>query len=70
MKEVIKRDGTIVEFDKDRIIKAITMAFKQSSGTVNNELVGKIATQIENLDNKKMHVEEIQRPCCKETYGF
>ena len=60
MKEVIKRNGTIVEFDKDRIIKAITMAFKQNSGTINNELIEKIATQIENIDNKRMHVEEIQ----------
>ena len=60
MKEVIKRDGTVVEFDRDRIVRAITMAFKQSSGTVNNELVNKIASQIENMDNKKMHVEDIQ----------
>lgn len=36
-----KRDGTIVEFDRDRIVRAMTMAFKQSSGTVNNELVEK-----------------------------
>ena len=60
MKEVIKRDGTIVEFDRDRIVRAMTMAFKQSSGTVNNELVEKITTQIENMDNKRMHVEDIQ----------
>ena len=60
MREVIKRDGTIVEFDRERIVKAMTMAFRQSSGTVNSELVEKIATQIENMDNKKMHVEEIQ----------
>lgn len=60
MKEVIKRDGAIVEFDRDRIVRAMTMAFKQSSGTVNNELVEKITTQIENMDNKRMHVEDIQ----------
>lgn len=60
MKEVIKRDGSIVEFDKDRIVRAITMAFKQSSEPLNKELANKIATQIENLDNKRMSVEEIQ----------
>ncbi len=60
MKEVIKRDGTVVDFDKNRIVRAMTMAFKQSSGIVNEELVEKIATQIQNLDNKRMHVEEIQ----------
>ena len=60
MKEVIKRDGNIVEFDKNRIIRAITMAFKQSSEPTNKELAEKIATQIENIDKNRMSVEEIQ----------
>ena len=59
--EVIKRDGTIVEFDKTRIIKAI----KKAAYQLNKEneidyLIEKIASQIENMDNKKMHVEDIQ----------
>lgn len=60
MKEVIKRDGSIVKFDKERIIKAITSAFKQSSKNINYDLIEKIATQIENIDTKRMAVEEIQ----------
>lgn len=60
MKEVIKRDGNIVDFDKNRIIRAITMAFKQSSEPTNKELAEKIATQIENIDKNRMSVEEIQ----------
>ena len=60
MKEVIKRDGTIVDFDKNRIVRAITMAYKEGNGTPNNNLIEKIATQIENIENKRMSVEEIQ----------
>ena len=29
LKEVIKRDGSTVTFDKSRIVRAITMAFNQ-----------------------------------------
>lgn len=60
MKRVIKRDGSVVEFNKQLIINAITMAFKQNSKTVNTDLIEKIATQIENLDVKVLSVEEIQ----------
>ncbi|MCI5724588.1 anaerobic ribonucleoside-triphosphate reductase [Fusobacterium sp.] len=60
MKRVIKRDGTVVDFDKNRIIKAISMAFEKNSGLINKELIEKIATQIENADEKILTVEEIQ----------
>lgn len=60
MKKVIKRDGTVVDFDKNRIIKAISMAFEKNSGLINKELIEKIATQIENADEKILTVEEIQ----------
>lgn len=60
MKKVIKRDGTVVDFDKKRIIKAITMAFEKNSEIVNKELIEKIATQIEALDEQVLAVEEIQ----------
>lgn len=66
---VIKRDGSVVEFNKQLIINAITMAFKQNSKTVNTDLIEKIATQIENLDVKVLSVEEIQDIVVK-TYGF
>ncbi|WP_297597964.1 anaerobic ribonucleoside-triphosphate reductase [uncultured Cetobacterium sp.] len=60
MKEVIKRDGSTVNFDRSRIVRAITMSFTQKEKPVNAELVEKIAIQIENLDVPKMTVEEIQ----------
>lgn len=60
VKKVIKRDGTVTDFDAKRIIHAITMAFKQHSKGINEELIAKIANQIENLEAKVMSVEEIQ----------
>lgn len=60
MKKVIKRDGSIVDFDKNRIIKAITMAFEKHSNHINKDLIEKIASQIENLEEKILSVEEIQ----------
>lgn len=60
VKKVIKRDGTVTDFDAKRIINAITMAFKQHSKEVNEELVAKITHQIENMEAKVMSVEEIQ----------
>lgn len=59
-KKVIKRDGTVIDFDARRIVNAISMAFKQHSRVIPEELVSKIAHQIENLENKIMSVEEIQ----------
>lgn len=60
MKEVIKRDGSVVSFDKERIVRAITLTFNQKKKPVNSELISKIASQIENLDVKRLSVEEIQ----------
>ncbi|MBC2856925.1 anaerobic ribonucleoside-triphosphate reductase [Cetobacterium sp. 2A] len=60
MKEVIKRDGSIVNFDKNLIKRAITMAFTQNEKPINEDLIERIASQIENIDNKILHVEEIQ----------
>jgi len=60
MKRVIKREGTIVPFDPDRIVNAISMAFKQHSRPVNQELIEKIVQQISNNESKVLHVEEIQ----------
>ncbi|MGL5357047.1 MAG: ATP cone domain-containing protein, partial [Cetobacterium sp.] len=69
MKEVIKRDGSIVNFDKSRIVRAITMSFVQKEKTVNTELVEKIATQIENMDVNRMQVEDIQDLVVKKLMG-
>ena len=60
MKEVIKRDGSIVKFDKNRIVRAITMAFTQNKKDIKTDLIEKISIQIENIDSEKMSVEEIQ----------
>ena len=69
LKEVIKRDGSTVNFDKSRIVRAITMAFNQKEKLVNTDLIEKIASQIENLDTPKMHVEEIQDIVVKKLMG-
>lgn len=54
-----KRDGTKVEFDIYRIIKAIVSAMKDTeSGIVDMELATKIANSIDL--NKELSVEEIQ----------
>nr|WP_307776145.1 anaerobic ribonucleoside-triphosphate reductase [uncultured Cetobacterium sp.] len=69
MKEVIKRDGSIVKFDKDRIIRAITLAFTQKEKEINTELINKIAIQIENLETERMSVEDIQDLVVKKLMG-
>ena len=60
MKRVIKREGTIVPFDAERIANAISMAFSQYSKPINQELIDKIVQQISHSENKILHVEEIQ----------
>ena len=60
MKRVIKRDGSVVEFSKDRIINAISKTFIQASREPNMKLIEKIATQVEELPGKVLSVEEIQ----------
>ena len=60
MKRVIKRDGTVVEFNKERIENAIKKTFAQSSREPNIKLIEKISTQIEELPDKVLSVEEIQ----------
>ena len=60
MKRVIKRDGSVVEFSKDRIINAISKTFIQASREPNMKLIEKIASQVEELPGKVLSVEEIQ----------
>ena len=52
---VIKRDGSIVPFDKNKIIAAISKA-----GFIDSVLVEKIASDIENTKKKSLPVEQIQ----------
>ena len=60
MKRVIKRDGSVVEFDRNRIINAIKKTFEQASREPNMKLIEKIASQVEDLPDKVLSVEEIQ----------
>lgn len=60
IERVIKRDGDIVPFKRDRIERAITLASNQSERPMDNDTIVKIASQIENLDVKEMGVEDIQ----------
>lgn len=59
---VIKRDETEVEFDKDKIICAISKAMKSSLGVVKDKIAQDIADEIyeENKDNDKISVSEIE----------
>lgn len=59
MEKVIKRDGRMVEFDKDKIINAIEQAMKQTKKGVDAQISNKIANYVQQLD-KDMTVEEIQ----------
>jgi len=60
--QVIKRDGRIIEFEKERIVKAISLAMLQTPGGVDINLANKIADSIENSlrDKKQATVYEIQ----------
>ena len=41
--QVIKRDGRVVEFNPERIVKAITLAMSQTPGGVDIDLANKIS---------------------------
>lgn len=62
--KVIKRNGSEVEFDRFKIIAAITKAFMEQYELVDSDMmacVNKIADDIENQSKtKELHVEEIQ----------
>lgn len=69
MKRVIKRDGSVVEFDKNRIINAIRKTFEQASREPNMKLIEKIASQVEDLPDKVLSVEQIQDIVVKKLMG-
>lgn len=62
--EVIKRDARKVEFDKQKIVAAITKAFREQYEFIDSEMIScadKISNEIENISKtKELHVEEIQ----------
>lgn len=59
MKKVIKRDGRVVDFDKNKIIKAIKQAMKQTEKGLDARLPMKIANYVESI-LQNLTVEEIQ----------
>lgn len=60
--KVIKRDGRAVEYDKEKIEIAIEKANKEvrKSEKISKEEINKIINYIEELDRKRMLVEDIQ----------
>lgn len=61
--KIVKRDGRIVNFNKQRIISAIIKAMSSIQDTIEEEdfaLAQKIAEEISHTKRKKMNVEEIQ----------
>ena len=63
MTKVIKRDGRQVDFDRNKIIKAVLAAFNEVDGEITPEAKRKatvITNHIESLNKKSMNVEGIQ----------
>ena len=60
--KVIKRDGRIVEFDKEKVFLAIEKANKEVKGRqkATKDEVKSIIAYIEDLDKKRILVEDIQ----------
>ena len=62
--KVVKRDGSEVKFDKQKIVAAIIKAFREVYGSANGDMMAcseKIANDIESASKgKKMNVEDIQ----------
>lgn len=61
--KVIKRDGRKVDFDRNKIVKAVLAAFNEVDGEITPEAKRKatvITNHIELLNKKSMNVEDIQ----------
>ena len=59
MKNVTKRDGSVVAFDRQKIVTAIEKAMNDTPAGVDEELAERIADSIQSIDGDKA-VEEIQ----------
>ncbi|HZJ99362.1 MAG TPA: adenosylcobalamin-dependent ribonucleoside-diphosphate reductase [Tissierellaceae bacterium] len=62
MLKVEKRNGSVVEFENEKIAIAISKAMKETDKGLDDELANKIAAQIEEdfEDREQVHIEEIQ----------
>ena len=60
---VVKRDGQVVDYDKNKVILAVLAAFQEVDGEITEEsqnIAKRIADFIEQIKKKKITVEEIQ----------
>lgn len=63
MLTVIKRDGREEAYDQNKVINAISMAFVDVDGEITDEantIINRIASEVSNIKNNKMAVEDIQ----------
>ena len=69
--QVIKRDGRVVDFNKERIIDAITKAMSQTDGGIDLEIANKISESVEKQleDKNQVSVYEIQDTVEKKLMG-
>ena len=58
MSKVVKRDGSLVEFDRNRIESAVNKASLDSTETIPKELVDKIIARIDDGDTVE-HIQDI-----------
>ena len=60
--QVIKRDGRVVEFNLERIVKAVTLAMAQTPGGIDVDLANKIAASVQKQfeDKNQATVYDIQ----------
>ncbi len=58
--QVKKRDGRVVDFDKEKIINAIRSAMLRTEKGVDEELINRIADSVSRNDKRVLEVEQIQ----------
>ena len=61
--KVKKRDGRVVEFNKDKIISAVSKAYKEVDGDINDDTLAHIQLMAEDIGKTKkdtLSVEDIQ----------
>lgn len=59
MNNIIKRDGSVVPFDKNKIKIAILKAMEENNN-INKDLANRIANEISKINNDKITVEDVQ----------
>ena len=61
VKQVIKRDGRIVKFNRSKIVSAIQMAMENSDGNIDLNIANDIAKKIANIDTEILNVDAIHK---------